>query len=220
MAIPLLPNLRFTQTARREISDITGLWILWGCIASAILAVSLCPAARAQKVYTEDFLNSTFTPETAWQPAITGAFSNWITQPAGFGTGWSGYGYHYGIAISDNVNGKFMRKLAFASLSRHEDKFEPITTGGKWRRISLALTHSVFVSSSSESRTFNWSGLPASLASATLSNAYQPAEQRSVSATFSRFGTNCAGYAAGNVWNQLLQIATAHRVWNHILTNR
>ena len=143
MAIRLLSNLLFANPARREISVLTRSisdmrWILRGCISSAVLAVSLCSAACAQKVYAEDFFNSTFTPETAWQPAITAAFSNWITQPTGFGAGWRGYGYHYGIAVSDNVDGKFMRKFAFASLSRHEDKFEPITTGGKWRRVGLA----------------------------------------------------------------------------------
>jgi hypothetical protein len=194
-------------------------WIVRGCAALAMLLV-LSQAACAQQVYVEDFLNSTFTPETAWQPALTAGFSNWVSQPPGFGSGWSGYGYHYGVAVADNINGKFMRKFAFAAISRHEDGFIPIQTGTKWKRIGLALEHSLFVSAGASPRSFNWSGLPASLASAALSNAYQPAEQRSVSATFIRFGTNCGGYAAGDVWYQFLQIVTKHRVVYRVLTNR
>lgn len=168
----------------------------------------------------QDFVKSTFTPETVWQPALTAGFSNWVSQPTGFGSGLNGYGYHYGVAIADNVNGKFMRKFAFAAISRHEDDFSPIQTGGKWKRVGLALEHSIFVSPGTSSKSFNWSGLPASLASAALSNAYQPPEQRSVTATFSRFGTNCGGYAAGDIWSQVLQIVKKHPALHRALTNR
>lgn len=53
-------------------------------------------------------------------------------------------------------------------------------------------------------KNFNWSGIPASLTSAALSNAYQPIEQRTAAATFQRFGTNSLGYAAGDVASELL----------------
>ena len=193
-------------------------WIARRCAAVAMLVV-LSQAACGQQMYVEDFFNSTFTPETVWQPALTAGFSNWVSQPSGFGSGWNGYGYHYGVAVADNVNGKFMRKFAFAAISRHEDVFSPVQTGGKWKRIGLALEHSILVAPGTRSKSFNWSGLPASLASAALSNAYQPAEQRSVSATFSRFGTNCAGYAAGDVWYQFLQIVTKHHVLYRVFSN-
>lgn len=194
-------------------------WILHGCSAIAI-AIALSRTAYAQQVYVQDFVKSTVTPETVWQPALTAGFSNWVSQPTGFGSGWNGYGYHYGVATAGNVNGKFMRKFAFAAVSRHEDEFSPIQTGDKWKRIGQALEHSIFVSPGATSKNFNWSGLPASLASAALSNAYQPPEQRSVIATFSRFGTNCDGYAAGDIRSQVLQIVKKHPALCRALTNR
>ncbi|HEV2133835.1 MAG TPA: hypothetical protein VGR47_06190 [Terracidiphilus sp.] len=194
-------------------------WTKWTCTALVLFATFYPQAAVAQQVYGKDFVNSVFTYETPLEPALTGAFSNWVTEPRGFGTDRSGFGYHYGVSLADNVNGKFMRKFAFAALSRHEDEFVPIATGGKLKRIGLALEHSILTTKGSEPKNFNWSGIPASLASASLSNAYQPPEQQSVSATFARFGTNCAGYAAGDVWKQLLQIVGARRIWYRVLTD-
>lgn len=187
--------------------------------AIGVYAALYWPMARAQNIYFTDFVNSVFVPETAWEPALTSAYSNWVSQPPGFGSGGSGYGYHYGIGVADNVNGKFMRRFAFATVAGHRDDFVPFTSGGKWKRIGLAAEHSIFVDPLDRS-SFNWSGVPASLASAAVSNAYQPAEQRSISATFSRFGTNCAGYAIGDLWTQAKQIYSKKPILQWLLRNR
>lgn len=193
--------------------------ILGAGIATASYATFNCPKASAQDVYFKDFVDSAFLPETAWEPALTGAYSTWVSQPPGFGSGWSAYGYHYGVGVADNVNGKFMRRFAFAAIAGHRDSFTPFTSGGKWERFGLAAEHSIFVDPVGRS-SFNWSGLPASLASAALSNAYQPAEQRSISATFTRFGTNCAGYVIGDLWTQAKEIYGKKPILNRLLRNR
>ncbi len=90
---------------------------VWNGCSAIAMAIALSRTAHAQQVYVQDFVKSTFTPETVWQPALTAGFSNWVSQPTGFGTGLNGYGYHYGVAIADNVSGKFMRKFAFAAIS-------------------------------------------------------------------------------------------------------
>lgn len=160
----------------------------------------VCSSARGQDVERDaradfkEFLTSTFSLETIAVPATTAAASNYVFKPAGFGSGAEGYGYHFGVALADNVDGKFMRQFAFALASGHPDHYNPKDKGALLSRFLNAAGHSIFVDPQSSTRSFNWSGLPASLASAAVSNAYQPSQQRTWSATLERFGTNSAGY--------------------------
>jgi hypothetical protein len=173
-------------------------------IAFIALVICLCSVMQAEEnKYFESFTDDTFkNPGTLVQPSLTAAFSNWITKPAGFGTGGEGFGYHYGVALADNVNGKFMRKLVFAAASKHVDKYEPKGSGKFFGRFMNAAGHSIFVDAQAEHKSFNWSALPASFASAGLSSAYQPSEQQTWSASLQRAGTNSAGYFAGDLFSE------------------
>ena len=172
--------------------------------AFTALILSFCSVMQAEEnPYLKSFADDTFkNPGTLVQPSLTAAFSNWVTKPAGFGTGAEGFGYHYGVALADNVNGKVMRKLVFAAASKHVDKFEPKGSGSFFGRFMYAAGHSVFIDPQAEHKSFNWSGLPASFASAGLSDAYQPSEQRTWSASLQRAGTNSAGYFAGDLFSE------------------
>lgn len=183
---------------------------LSGCLAAiranvlrlVFISLLVCPPSNAQSLasYGKAFLTSTWNAETLWEPAISAGWSNYVTKPAGFGTGAEGYGYHFGVSLTDNVNGKFMRDFAFAAASARRDDYGPLGCGSVLKRIWNAVKYTVTVSPQASSRTFNWSGIPASLASAGLSNVYQPAQQRTWSATFERAGISTAGYVVGNVW--------------------
>ena len=160
-------------------------------------------------MYWADFMTETFQVGTPVSPAFTAAWSQFISKPTGFGPGFSGYSHHYGVSIADNVNGKLMRDVGAPLLSGH--RYEPYYYSGRgsksfWSRLGKASLHNIFADPESEKslKNFNWSGIPASLTSAALSNAYQPIEQRTVAATFQRFGTNSLGYAAGDVASELL----------------
>jgi hypothetical protein len=162
--------------------------------------------AQPLSAYGKDFANTVWNAETVWEPGLSAAWSNFVTKPPGFGTGADGYGYHYGVAIADNVNGKFMRTFAFAAVSRRRDHYVPLGNGPPLKRIWNAIQYTVIAAApTSSSAVFNWSGLPASLASAGLSNLYQPAPQRTWIATVERAGTNTAGYMLGNVWLEFTQ---------------
>jgi hypothetical protein len=182
-----------TRLLRHDVSH-----FLWVVTLSALTLV--CSPARGQDVERnagadfKEFLTSTFSVETIVLPATTAAGSNFITKPAGFGSGAEGYGYHFGVALADNVDGKFMRQFAFALASGHPDHYNPKDKGTMLSRFLNAAGHSIFVDPQNSNRSFNWSGLPASLASAALSNAYQPSQQRTWSATLQRFATNSGGY--------------------------
>lgn len=199
-------------------------------VCRVLLALSLtfsCVSANCQTIgaYGRDFANSLWPPGgTLTTPAASAAWSNYVSKPTGFGSGAEAYGYHYGVALADNVNGKFMRKFVFAAAARKPEGYVAVETGGGWKGIGkgigIAAVHWLFVIPQASAKSFNWSGLPASFASAALSNVYQPAQQRSWSATFARFGTNCAGYAGGDVWIQVTHDWQTHRVFHYLLKNR
>lgn len=162
---------------------------------------SIPAEAQSLQSYAKDFYEATVSPETIFMPAPFAAFSNYVSKPAGFGSGAEGLGYHYGVSLADNVNGKLMRKFIFAAASRQPEQYIPLGSGNSlWKRMVHAATHSLFASPEPSTRAFNWSGFPASLAAAGLSNAYQPVQQRTWSATFVRFATNSGSYAAGDRW--------------------
>jgi hypothetical protein len=170
----------------------------WKVIVVVLYMLSYGAHGQSLGIYTKDFLRATGSPETILAPAPTAAVSNYFFQPAGFGTGGEGMGYHYGVALADNVNGKFMRKFAFAAAARREDHYCPIGGASPWRtRLANAFLHTLFAVPQT-SKAFNWSSLPASLVSAALSNTYQPTQQQTWTATFERFGTNAAGYMASD----------------------
>jgi hypothetical protein len=106
------------------------------------------------------------------------------------------------VSVTDNVSGKFLRKFVFAAASGHVDNYQPKEKGKFFRRFMNAAGHSVFVDPQAEKKSFNWSGIPASFASAGLSAAYQPSEQQTWSATLQRAGTNGAGYLVGDLYKE------------------
>jgi hypothetical protein len=183
-------------------------------------------AANSQSLrdYERDFLNRTWTLETLWEPAVSAggsvAWSDFVAPINGYGPGWQGYGHHYVVALGDNVNGKFMRNFVFAAASQTEDNYSP-KSDKFWSRVGYAALHTFVVDPEGSTKRFNWSGVPASFAAAALSNAYQPAPQRTWSATFERAGTGTAGYAGGNVWTVVEGVLKdVHPRWHAFLTNR
>lgn len=180
---------------------------------SALVFVAIlqspCSLRAQASLYWDDFMTETFTIETPVASAFTAAWSQFISKPAGFGSGFSGYSHHYGVSIADNLNGKLMRDVGAPILSRH--RYEPYYYRGRgtksfWSRLEKASLHTIFADPESKRnlKNINWSGVPASLTSAALSNVYQPIEQRTAAATFQRFGTNALGYAAGDIASELL----------------
>lgn len=162
------------------------------------------------------FVDSTFEWETIAEPAATAAGSQFIFKPAGFGPGAEGYGHHYAIAITDNVSGKFMRKFLFPVASGVPDNYVAKGNGNLFARFLNAATHTIFADPQTRKQ-FNWSGLPAGLASAALSDAYQPRQQQTWSATFQRFGTNTAGYFFGDVVMEFQSLGCGIPVLRNIL---
>lgn len=215
-----LPSNTFAKLCSRNKCEFMLAWWHWA-IVLLLLCLFNCPTALCQSMkcpndspvsiagYGDEFLDATFQTETAWEPAITAAFSNYVTQPAGFGTGSVGFARHYWVSVADNVNGKFMSKFAFAAASKRSDCYAPEEKAGFWRGLRIAALHSIYTDRADSFErlrwsNFNWSGAPASLASAGLSNAYQPGPQRTWQATSIRFAENFGGHAGGDVGTQAM----------------
>jgi hypothetical protein len=163
---------------------------------------AVLPLTAQVSIYWSDFERATLQPETLLTPAYTAAFANYVVEPAGFGGGGTGLGYHYGVSLADNVQGKLFRKLVFAVASQRDDKYYmlgDLPPVGK--RVENVLLHSIF-SVPQCSHQLNWSGLPASMVSAAFSNLYYPDEQRTLASTMTRFGTNSAGYILSDVLSE------------------
>jgi len=94
-----------------------------------------------------------------------------------------------------------MRTFVFALASHRDDRYQPLGAGSILGHGRHAVVYMILASD----RTFNWSGLPAPFASAGLSNAYQPCEQRTWTATLERAGTATLGYLFGNLWVEFTQ---------------
>jgi hypothetical protein len=191
----------------RESTPPLGLWSIVFLFSSIFCSTV---AAQSLAIYGKDFINETFkNPDTLWVPPLSAgvsfAKSELISPDAGYGSGPIGYAHFYVVALGDSVNGKFMRYFAFAAASGHEDDYVPSANGKLWTRIGRAALHTFVVNPEDSTKQFNWSGIPASLASAGLSNAYQPEPQRTWSVTFERAGWNALGYAGGNIWNALTE---------------
>jgi hypothetical protein len=174
----------------------------WRAVSLAFVALALAGRAVAQAQdsaeHFKDFTHSVMSPGTVLIPGASSAFSQFVTKPAGFDPGAKGYGEHYGIALADNVSGKFVRDFGFPVVFRQDVKYvadQPST--GVWHRVGHACLHSVVVGT--DKRQLNFSGVPASFATAGLSNLYQPQEQRTWSATLQRTGTNAGGYVLGDL---------------------
>lgn len=177
--------------------------ILISVFVSAMVPLPSTMAHGQLSIYAKDFLRATYTPETLLVPAATGAISNYYFRPAGFGSGAEGMGNHYRVSLADNICGKFLRKFAFANPSHHQDYYRPLGSAVPVvHRLRNVLLHSLFADPQA-SHLFNWSSLPASLAAAALSNSYQPQQQRTLGATFQRFGTNAAGYLASDFISEI-----------------
>ena len=155
------------------------------------------------------------SPDTVLVPATSAAFSQFLFTPAGFDSGADGYGQHFGIALADNIGGKFIRDFGFPTLFREDVTYVPDRSSARtWHRVAHALQHSIVLDG--KQHKLNFSGLPASFAAAGLSDLYQPQEQRTWPATLQRTTTNAGGYLLGDLASEFKPELCAIRKRFHV----
>src|SRR5215510_7008451 len=112
------------MNTRKERKQITASYLALGTWLGIALLAALGDKAVAQTADANQnfsrFIHSVVSPGTILMPAASATFSQFVSRPAGFDSGAIGYGEHFGIAIADNVSGKFIRNFAFPTLSRED----------------------------------------------------------------------------------------------------
>jgi hypothetical protein len=106
-----------------------------------------------------------------------------------YGHGAGGYAKRFGASLADETAAGFFGTFLFPSLLHQDPRYHRMGTGPFQKRLGHALIRSVLTYKDSGGLAFNWSGILASLATSSLSNAYYPEKNRGVGPTFSRVGT-------------------------------
>ena len=116
-----------------------------------------------------------------------------------YGQGLKGYGARYGTAYGDALFGTTMTTSVFPSLLHQDPRYFQLGSGSIVHR-SLYSVSRIFVTRNDDgSHGFNYSEIAGNLVAAGISNAYHPAQERTVSNTMSVWGTDIMWDAVSNV---------------------
>jgi len=129
--------------------------------------------------------------------ALVGQGSN--SEPS-FGQGAAGYGRRYGVAFGDSTVGSFMTGAIFPSLFRQDPRYYQLVNGGLKKRAIYSVGRIFITRADSGRRQFNSSEIVGNLVSASVSNVYHPAQDRSFANTMSEWGT-------GTMWDAMANLA-------------
>jgi len=139
---------------------------------------------HSQKLHL--FTRTVKDPFNLIMPAVNALILNSVGTSSGFGTGFSGFVKKYGASIGDSVSGNFFRLYAFPVLLHEDPRYFRAGRGSIGKRTGHVLAAAVRTRKDDKTFRFNWSKLLASGASAGLSNAYYPAENRGAQLIVSR----------------------------------
>lgn len=117
-----------------------------------------------------------------------------------FGQGAAGYAKRYGAAFGDSTIGSFMTGAIFPSIFNHDPRYYQLVHGGFKRRLGYSVSRIFVTRTDSGHSQFNSSEILGNLCAAGISNAYHPAQDRSLVDTMSVWGT-------GTGWDTMANIA-------------
>jgi hypothetical protein len=101
----------------------------------------------------------------------------------------STYSARFATAFADNAIGNFMTTAIVPSLTHQDSRYYRRGDGGVFSRLAYAASRSVVTRTRAGRATFNISEVAGTAASASLSNLYYAPEDRTVSGTMTRWGT-------------------------------
>jgi hypothetical protein len=121
------------------------------------------------------------------------AFTTWLAQEEGeeasWGRGFRPYAKRYATTFSDDVIATFMTTAVMPTLLHQDPRYFVLGAGGAWHRAAYAATRSFVTLDHAGHRQFNYSDVAGNAIAATAANLYHPVEDRSGSATTTRWGT-------------------------------
>ena len=153
-------------------------------------AVSTTSQLTAQSV-KEKFITCTqdsFDYSSIFVPAALAGYSMGTGATPEFGGGAAGYGRYFWHAAVDQTAENYMVEFIFPVATHEDTRFYTLQNGSFLRRAGYALSRAVVTRSDSGKEVFNISEVVGAGASAGLSNAYYPAQERSLGNTGKQWG--------------------------------
>jgi hypothetical protein len=112
-----------------------------------------------------------------------------------FGQGVEGYAKRYGVAFANSTIGSYMTGAVFPSIFKQDPRYFQLVRGGFKSRVAYSVSRIFVIRTDSGRSQFNASEIVGNLVGAGISNAYLPAQDRSLSNTLTGWGTG-TGYDA------------------------
>ena len=164
------------------------------------LATSTAPLSPEQKLKLS--VNNSVSLSAFVAANLSAGVNEVHDAPAAYGEGVGAYGKRLGAAMARRASSQFLGTFLLASALHQDPRFfvrNDLAFGGS---VKYAIRRVFVTRSDSGDQAFNWSGLLGMMGAEGLANAYYPDNYRTAANTFSRFGFDMLGNAAGNLLRQ------------------
>jgi hypothetical protein len=172
------------------------LWLVpnFGAVSAGVQFKPLTAHEKFVLAFHDSFDYSSFT----WT-AVQAAQGLAVNSDPEFGHGMAGYGRYYWHNYVDGVSGTYFTEAIVPALTHEDPRYFTMGEGGFFRRTEYALSRTFLTKTDSGGTTFNWSEVGGNLLEAGLSNAYYPAQERTVSQTMQNWGVQMESAALNNI---------------------
>lgn len=116
-----------------------------------------------------------------------------------YGQGLKGYGARYGTAYGDALIGTSMTTSVFPSLLHEDPRYFQMGHGSIAHRTLYSISRIFVTRNDNGTHGFNYSEIAGNFVAAGISNAYHPAQERTITNTLSVWGTDTMWDAVSNV---------------------
>ena len=116
-----------------------------------------------------------------------------------YGQGVQGYAKRFGTFYADTGIGTLMTTSVFPTLLHQDPRYFQLGSGSTWHRAMYSVSQIFVTRSDSGERQLNYSEIVGTAVAAGISNAYHPADQRTLGNTLSVWGTDVMLNALCNV---------------------
>ena len=164
------------------------------------LATSTAPLSPEQKFKLS--VNNSVSLSAFVAANLSAGVNQVHDAPAAYGEGIGGYGKRLGAAMARRASSQLLGTFLLASALHEDPRFfvrNDLDFGGS---VKYAIRRVFVTRTDSGDPEFNWSGLLGMAGAEGLANVYYPDSYRTAANTFSRFGFDLMGNAAGNLLRQ------------------
>lgn len=158
----------------------------------------VCPLTTHEKLTV--FIKDSYSPFNMVAAAFNAAVLQASQGRKGYGQGWDAYGSRFGAAMADSESSSFFQTFLLPSLFRQDPRYFRMREGPVFHRGMYAVTRVFVTHGDNGHHQFNFSEVLGGFASAGVSNAYYPSDQRDAGDVLYRAGL---GIVTDAGWNLL-----------------